>query len=154
MNKRDALRKVIEQLVGEETQAAVAKRASLTETEISLYKMGRRYPLEKNRAKLAKGLRCTVKQLDELEWKYRSSEDSESPKHLGAESERLAKVDPAQITDPHLRQIFEEFSMASHHASALSDGMQTITEKLIAYVVDQTASSAKTRRRKPRRKSP
>ena len=147
MNKRQALTKVIEQLLGEETQVAVAKRAGLTQTEISLYKKGKRYPMEKNRVKLAKGFRCTLKQLDALEWKFRT-EGPEERVDPGIDSRRLTGVDGAKIADPHLRQLFEEVSLASYHASALTENVSSINEKLIAYLADQAAARRAKRRRK------
>jgi transcriptional regulator with XRE-family HTH domain len=145
MNKRQALRKVIEHLIGNETQAAIGRRGGLTGTEISLYKMGRRYPTEKNREKLAKGLRCSLQQLDALEWQYRTSEDSEEaeiPERLVVPRERLTEFDSSEIADPELREIFETFSMASHHAAALSDSMLAVTKKLMAHFGEQQAAAA------------
>lgn len=133
MNKKEALGRAIEQLLGDETQAAVARRAGLTETEISLYKTGQRYPQEKNRAKLATGLGCTLKQLDNLEWQYRTGTVDGLEIELNGENVLLLDgLD--KIEDPHLRAMLEDTSMAVRHIAAFSDSIRTIFRRMVVYL--------------------
>lgn len=140
MNKKEALGRAIEQLLGDETQAAVAKRAGLTETEVSLYKTGQRYPQEKNREKLARGLGCTLKQLDGLEWQYRTG-TVDGLGEIELNGENVLLLDGLdKIEDPHLRAILEEASMASRHIAAFTDSMRTMTRRIVVYLAGQSSS--------------
>ncbi len=140
MKKKKALGRAVEQLLGDETQVAVAKRAGLTETEVSLYKTGQRYPQDKNREKLARGLSCTLAQLDGLEWQYRTGA-VDGLGEIELNGENVLLVDGLEkIDDPKLRTILEEASMASRHAAAFTDSMKSVTRQLVVYLAGQVVS--------------
>jgi len=138
MKRKEAFGKAVEQLIGDDTQAAIAKRAGITETEVSLYKTAQRYPQDKNREKLAKGLGCTLGQLDGLEWQYRTG--AVDPGEVQFKGKYVILADGEKIHDPELRRILEEASMASRHAAALTDSINNVTRQLVAYLNRQVAA--------------
>ena len=148
MDKKEALEEVCRALQGDRSQKAIAKKAGLTESKVSLYANGRQFPRDESRRKLAIGLGCEgLEQFDRalnlVGFKPELARDPEKLKaairffDVGEDPEKAAAAALETIEDPALTGFLNDFSRLIDEARKAGEshveGLSSLRRNLIFY---------------------
>ena len=114
MDRNNAFGQAVRYLRGRESQLQAAKRAGIKNSTWSDYENGKQYPTDRNKEKVAKGLRCELEHLEEVERKIRVGELSLDDTHK-AMLQRIRMAELDQISDPLFKSVWEDVSAGLDH---------------------------------------
>ena len=114
MDRNNAFGQAVRYLRGRESQLQAAKRAGIKNSTWSDYENGKQYPTNRNKVKVAKGLQCELKYLEEVERKFRVGELSLDDSHT-AMLQRIRMSELDQISDPLHKSVWEDVSAGFDH---------------------------------------